>query len=91
MYERSAIVLEKYFEKLLGFNKENSIKENYKNYEKIIKETKEYQKILEEEDRVIKKFDEVVKEIEEIQKRQEKLHNNNIEMEDERNKLFSYL
>ena len=91
MYERSAIVLEKYFEEILGFNKENSIKENYKNYEKIIKETKEYQKILEEEERVIKKFDEVVKEIEEIQKRQEKLHNNNIEMEDERNRLFSDL
>ena len=31
MYERSAIVLERYFEKVFGFNKENNLKTNYEN------------------------------------------------------------
>lgn len=88
MYERSAIVLEKHFQKILGFNKENNIKENYENYEQIVTEAKEYQKIVEEEEQVIKKFDEVAQEIGEIQNTQAKLYENNIEMENERNQLF---
>ena len=63
MYERSAIVLERYFEKLFGFHKENNLKTNYENYSKIIEELKEYQKTIEEEEKVIQKFDEVALEI----------------------------
>ena len=88
MYERSAIVLERYFEKLFGFHKENNLKTNYENYSKIIEELKEYQKTIEEEEKVIQKFDEVALEIEEIQNEQEKLHESNLELENERNRLF---
>ena len=32
MYERSAIILERYFDKILGITKENNLKTNYGNY-----------------------------------------------------------
>lgn len=91
MYERSAIVLERYFEKLFGFYKENNLKTNYNNYSKIIEELKEYQKTIDEEEKVIRKFDEVALEIEEIQNEQAKLHESNLELENERNRLFNDL
>lgn len=91
MYERSAIVLERYFEKLFNFNKENNLKENYEKYSAIIKQLKEYQQITEEEEIIIQKFDEVATKIEEIQKKETKLHESNIELEDKRDKLFNDL
>lgn len=91
MYERSAIVLERYFEKIFGFSKENNLKTNYENYSKIIEEIKEYKRIIEEEEKVIGKFDEVATEIEDIQNRQLKLHESNLELENQRNKLFNDL
>ncbi len=91
MYERSAIVLERYFDTLFGFNKQNNLKANYENYNKIIEEIKEYQKITEEEESIIGKFDEVAEEIQEIQNKQSKLHESNLEVENERNLLFNDL
>ena len=32
MYERSAIVLERFFDNLLGFNQVNNLKKNFNNY-----------------------------------------------------------
>ena len=40
MYERSAIVLENYFTKILGFNKPNNLKTNYQEYTQMIEEIK---------------------------------------------------
>ncbi len=91
MYERSAIVLETYFEGVLGFNKGNNLKTNYDNYNRIIEEIKEYQRIIKEEENVIEKFDEVASEIEEIQKKQNKIHEANSKLEEERNNLFNDL
>lgn len=91
MYERSAIVLERYFEKIFGFNKENNLKTNYETYQRIIEEVKEYKKLVEEEENVIAKFDEAATEIEEIQNAQTKLHEANLELENERNKYFNDL
>ena len=91
MYERSASVLEKYFDNFFGFNKENNLKTNYENYCKIIEEIKEYQKITEEEESIIQKFDEIAVEIQEIQNKQIKLHKLNQEAENERNALFNDL
>ena len=42
MYERSAIVLERYFDKLFGFNKENNLKDSFLNFKDLIEEIKEY-------------------------------------------------
>ena len=67
MYERSAIVLERYFDKIFGENKENNLKTNYGNYTRIIEELKEYQRIIEEEEKVIEQFDQIANEIRSIQ------------------------
>ena len=91
MYERSAIVLENYFEKVLGLNKENNLRNNYENYNRIIEEIKEYQRIVEAEEAVIEKFDESASEIQEIQRKQAKIHEENVKIEEERNVLFNDL
>ena len=42
MYERSAIVLERYLDKLFGFDKENNLRDNFSNFKDLIEELKEY-------------------------------------------------
>lgn len=91
MYERNAIVLERYFEKIFSFTKEDNLKTNFENYKKIIETINEYKKTADEEETAILKFDEIAEEIETIQKRQTKLHEMNIELEDQRNKYFNDL
>ena len=80
MYERSAIVLENYFDKKLGLDKENNIRNNYENYKKIIEEIKEYQRTINEEEKVIARFEEAAKEIETMQKKQQKIHEENVKL-----------
>lgn len=91
MYERSAIVLERYLNKKFGLDQKINLKENYNNYCNIIKEVKEYQEIVQEEEGLIEKFDEVAKEIQDIQSKQAKLYESNKKMEEMRNQLFSDL
>ena len=88
MYERSAIVLERYFEKLFGFEKENNLKLNFNNYKDLIGEIKKYQEVLSEEEIIIKEFEKTANIIQDLQSKQEKLHISNEKNEDERNKIF---
>jgi len=89
MYERSAIVLERYLDQLFGFNKEHNLRNNFLNFGNLIEELKEYQAMIREEENVIGKFDEIAQEIQTIQKLQEKLCLSNQKLENERNKLFN--
>ena len=91
MYERSAIVLENYFEKILGLSKDNNLRNNYENYNRLIEEIKEYQRIIGEEEKVIEKFEESASEIEGLQSKQKKIYDVNIKVEEERNELFNDL
>ena len=91
MYERSAIVLEKYFNDIFGFDKKTNLKTVYKDYKEIIEEIQKYQSILEGEDKVINEFDKVANEIREIQKEQKTIYKSNINFEEERNQLFDSL
>lgn len=91
MYERSAIVLERYFNEIFGFDKRISLKTIYKDYKEIIEELQNYQIILEEEEKVINEFDEVANEIRNIQKEQKRIYKSNIDFEEERNQLFDSL
>lgn len=91
MYERSAIVLERCFEKLFKFSQEGNLKTNYMNFSEIVEQIKEYQETSIEEENVIEKFDEIAVKIENIQKRQTTLYESNIKLEEERNKLFNDL
>lgn len=91
MYERSAIVLEKYFNKIFGFNEENNLKNLYNSYKNIIEETCKYQEIIEEEEKQIEQFDQIANQIRNIQQEQKKLYKSNIKLEEDRNKLFDDL
>lgn len=91
MYERSAIVLEKNFNTILGFDKKPNLKAIYKDYKEITEEIQKYQSILEEEDKVINEFDETANEIRKIQQEQKKLYKSNIKLEEDRNQLFDNL
>ena len=91
MYERNAIVLERYFEKKFGFDKSNNLKMNYTNFSDLLEELEKYQITVIEEENVIQKFDEIAKKIQIIQKTQEKLCATNEKLEEERNRLFNIL
>ena len=91
MYERSASVLEKYFEKFFGLDKTVNLKRIYVNYKNIIEEIKKYQIVAKDEEELINEFDEIAKNIEEIQKTQAKIYNSNVKLEQERNNLFNEL
>lgn len=91
MYERSAIVLENYFSRIFGLNKVKNLRTNYEDYAQMIDEIKEHQRVIQEEENVIQKFDEAAAEIEEIQRRQHKLHDENLEIENQRDQIFNDL
>lgn len=91
MYERSAIVLEKYMEKVLKLNKQYNLKKNNENYSELINEIENYQNVTEKELEVIQEFDDTAKEIENLQQEQEKLYKENKQLEEERAQLFTEL
>ena len=91
MYERSAIVLERYLEKILNLNKEYNLKDNYNNFTNIIEEIEKYQSITIQETNIIQEFDSMAEKIQEIQKKQEKISKINQKLENDRIKMFSDL
>ena len=91
MYERSAIVLEKYFNGIIGIDNKSNFKTIYKNYKNLIEEIKKYQLILQEEDKIINEFDETANKIRNIQQEQKKIYKSNIKLEEDRNQLFDSL
>ena len=91
MYERSAIVLERYMEKILKLNKQYNLKKNNENYSELINEIENYQNVTEKELEVIQEFDDTAKEIENLQQEQEKLYKSNKQLEEERAQLFTEL
>ncbi len=91
MYERSAIVLERYMEKILNLNKEYNLKKNNEDYHELINEIEEYQVMKENEIEVMKEFDETVRKIESLQQKQEQIYKSNCKLEDGRNELFKDL
>lgn len=91
MYERSAIVLERYMEKILKLNKQYNLKKNNENYSELISEIENYQSVTEKELEVIQEFDDTAKEIENLQQEQEKLYKANKNLEEERAQLFTEL
>ena len=91
MYERSAIVLERYFNNIIEFDKKINLKTIYKNYKEMIEEIQNYQLILEKEDEVINEFEDVANEIRKIQQEQKRIYKSNIKFDEDRNQLFDSL
>ena len=88
MYERNAIVLERYFSQLFGYNEKNNLKNNYANYVDLINKIEKYQEATKEEDKIIAEYDQIIGKIKEIQKIQEALYNKNFKMQESRKEIF---
>ena len=88
MYERSAIVLERYFHELFGLNKVANVKNIYNIYKELVDEIENYQDAILKEEETIKEFDEMVNKIQRVQKEQTQIYNKNIKLEEERNNIF---
>ncbi len=91
MYERNAIVLERYLNKI--FEQKNGInfKDGLDNLKDILEETEKYLNVAEEEEKIIEEFEKIAKKMQSIQKKQEELCLENIKCEEEKNKLFNDL
>lgn len=89
MYERSAIVLEKYLNKIFGPDKESDIRISYETFKNVLEEMEKYQVITEEEEKIIDEFDDIVNKMQKIQKEQEGLSKEITKHEDIRTKLFN--
>lgn len=91
MYERSASVLERYFNNILGLDQKINLQTVFEDYKELIEKTKKYQEIIENEDKIIEEFDKAASEIGNIQQEQKKIYKSNIKLEEDRSQLFDSL
>ncbi len=84
MYERNAVVLERYFNQMFGYNMKNNIKTNFEDYCELVDCLERYHNISEEEENVIQEYDSIANKIREIQKIQESLNRKNSRLQEER-------
>lgn len=89
MYERSAIVLERYFENLLQYKKDCNIRKNFKNYCDLVDKLEKYQINYKKELNATKEYNESLKKIKVIQASQDKLYKKSAKLEYNRNLLFN--
>ena len=89
MYERNAIVLERYFENLLGYRRDGNIKDNFNNYCELVEKLEKYQINYEKELTAIEEFEESLKKIRLIQASQKKLYEKSVKLEYNRNLMFN--
>ncbi len=89
MYERNAIVLERYFGKKLGYNDSNNLKINYNNYCDLLDKISNLGKKVEFEHKATVEFNNISNEIETIKSNQERLYKREAKLEYNRNILFS--
>lgn len=88
MYERNAIIIERYYNTMFGYNLKNNIKDNYTNYCKLIEQLEKYKNVSEEEEEIIIEYDIIANRIRDIQKKQDTLNKKNIQYQQERNMIF---
>lgn len=88
MYERSAIVLERYFNQLFGYNMKNNVKTIFNDYCELVQELEKYKNIAEEEETIIQEYDAIANKIREKQKVQENLNKKNNKLQEEINNIF---
>lgn len=88
MYERNAIVLERYFCKKLGYQKTNNLRENFENYCDLLDKIEQYQEKNKAENKALTEFNDVSTKLASIQQNQEKLYKRNAKLEYSRNLIF---
>ena len=88
MYERNAIVLERYFDKILGYNMKCNIKTNFFEYKEMVECLEKYKDVSEDEESIMQEYDLTANKIREIQRIQENLYKKNNKLQIERNEIF---
>ena len=73
MYERNAIVLERYFNKIFGFDENENLKLNYSNYCELLRKFKIYNDAEDAEKKATEEFEIISNEIRKIQKLRRKV------------------
>ena len=91
MYERNAIVIDRYFSEMFGYGDKNNLKNNYKNYYELIEKLEQYQESSKIEDKIMSEFDKIANEIKETQKTQDTLYKRNLKLQENRKDLFDVL
>ena len=86
MYERNAIVLERHFAKLFGYDEKNNLKNNYSNFVELVERIEKYQEAVKNEDEIIAEYDQIIKKIKDVQNKQEALSNKNTKLQENRNR-----
>ena len=88
MYERSAVVLERYFTQNFYYNERNKLLSNFENYKKLIEVLEKYQDVSEAEDKIIRECEDIASQIKQIQKNQNSLYKKTLKLQEDRNTLF---
>lgn len=91
MYERSAIVLERYFDNLLNYNRECNLRDNYNNYCGLVEKLEKYQINYQKELAATQEYNKSFEVIKEIQLAQKNLYKRSAKLEYDRNLLFNNL
>ena len=88
MYERNAIVIDRYFSSVFGYDKKSNIKNNASNYFELVGILEKYQEASEVENNVMDEFEKIATKIKEIQKKQEGLDKKSLKYFENRKNLF---
>lgn len=88
MYERSAVVLERYFANSFYYGEKDRLISNFENYRMLIEVLEKYQEVSEAEDKIIIECEDIASQIKQIQKNQGSLHRKIIKLQEDRNSLF---
>lgn len=73
MYERNAIVLERYFYNLFKYNENSNLKENFNNYCNLVDCFEKFKNTTEEETNATNEFEKAISDIKKLQKTRRKI------------------
>ena len=88
MYERNAIVIDRYFSNVFGYDKKNNVKNNANNYFELVNILEKYQGASEIENNVMDEFEKVANTIKSLQKKQENYEQKYLKYFGKRQNLF---
>lgn len=91
MYERNAIVIDRYFSSVFGYDKKSNLKNNASNYFELVGILEKYQEASERENDVMAEYEKIASKIKEIQRKQEGLDKKNAKYFENRKNLFQSL
>ena len=88
MYERNAIVLERFFDDLFGNNERSNLKDNFIKYDNLVECSAKYTEATDSEDKIMQEYDDIAGRIKNIQKNQEILSQKSVKFHEERDIIF---